>query len=71
MFWGAFLVWLHAGITLGSYLDANFSFGYRYNNRLNFFMKGQNLTSTNYRKWQNTPVQGIEVLAGANYKFDF
>ena len=60
-----------ATVTLGSYLDANINAGYRYNDRLTFFMKGQNLTSTNYRKWQNTPVQGIEILAGANYKFDF
>lgn len=57
--------------TLDGYADANLHFGYRVNERLNIFLKGSNLLSDNYEKWLNTPVQGIQGLLGATYKFDW
>ena len=57
--------------TLDSYFDLNAHIGYKHNERLTFFLKGSNLASQNYQKYFNYPVQGIQVLAGANYKFDF
>ena len=57
--------------TLESYLDLNTHLGYKHNERLTFFCKGNNLAGQNYQKWINYPVQGIQILLGANYKFDF
>ncbi len=58
-------------VTLDSYIDANLHFGYRVNDRLSIFVKGSNLLSDTYLKWQNYPVQGIQGLLGATYKFDW
>ncbi len=58
-------------VTLDSYLDANIHAGYRVNDRLSIFLKGSNLLGENYEKWQNFPVQGIQALLGATYKFDW
>ncbi|MFZ4105389.1 TonB-dependent receptor [Flavobacterium sp.] len=58
-------------ITLNSFFDLNAQVGYKHNERLTFFLKGNNLASQNYQRWLNYPVQGLQVLAGANYKFDF
>jgi hypothetical protein len=60
-----------AGVTLDAYLDANVHLGYRINDRLSVFAKGSNLLSDNYEKWINYPVQGIQALLGATYKFDW
>ncbi len=57
--------------TLESYIDANVHFGYRVNNRLSIFAKGSNLLGDTYQKWLNYPVQGIQGLLGATYKFDW
>ncbi|HET8884779.1 MAG TPA: TonB-dependent receptor [Salinimicrobium sp.] len=56
---------------LDSYLDANAHFGYRFNNQLSAFVRGNNLLGNNYERWLDYPVQGIQVMAGATYKFDF
>lgn len=53
------------------YLDLNLHLGYRHNDRLTGYLKGNNLTGGNYERWLNTPVQSFQVLLGASYKFDF
>lgn len=58
-------------VTLDSYFDVNVHLGYKYNERLNFFLKGNNLANQDYQRWLNYPVQGLQVLVGASYKFDF
>jgi hypothetical protein len=58
-------------VTLKSYFDLNAHVGYKYSERMTFFLKGNNLANQNYQRWLNYPVQGIQVLAGASYKFDF
>ena len=58
-------------VTLDSYFDANAHLGYKINDRLSAFVKGNNLVGENYNRWLNYPVQGIQVLAGATYQFDF
>lgn len=58
-------------LTLDSYLDANVNLGYRLNDQLSFFIKGNNLLGENYERWVNFPVQGIQVLGGVTYKFDY
>ncbi|WP_317130323.1 TonB-dependent receptor [Salegentibacter sp. 24] len=58
-------------IELDSYFDVNANLGYRFNDRLSVFAKGSNLLNNNYQRWTNYTVQGLQVLAGATYKFDF
>jgi len=58
-------------ITLDTYFDANVNLGYRLNDQLSFFVKGNNLVGENYQRWVNYPVQGVQVLGGATYKFDY
>ncbi len=57
--------------TLDGYLDANIHLGYNINSQFTIFAKGSNLLGETYEKWLNTPVLGIQVLAGATYKFDW
>lgn len=57
--------------TLDSYFDLNAHVGYKYNDRLTAFLKANNIASQDYQKWLNYPVQGIQVMLGASYKFDF
>jgi hypothetical protein len=57
--------------TLNSYFDLNAQVGCKHSERLTFFFKGNNLANQNYQRWANYPVQGIQVMLGANYKFDF
>ena len=57
--------------TLDSYFDINAHIGYKYNERLTGFLRGNNLANQNYNRWLNYPVQGAQVILGASYKFDF
>ncbi|WP_291099446.1 MULTISPECIES: TonB-dependent receptor [unclassified Flavobacterium] len=58
-------------ITLDSYFDVNAHLGFRYSDRLTAFLRANNITNKTYEKWLNYPVQGFQVVLGANYKFDF
>ena len=58
-------------VNLDSYFDLNAHVSYKHNERLTFFLKGNNLANQDYQRWLNYPVQGIQVLGGASYKFDF
>lgn len=58
-------------VTLDGYVDVNLGMNYKFNERLSLFLKAYNLADKKYEKWLNFPVQGIQVLAGASYKFDF
>lgn len=58
-------------ITLDSYFDANAYVGYRFYDQLSFFAKVNNIANQDYKRWLNTPVQGIQFLVGVSYQFDF
>ncbi len=58
-------------IILDSYFDANAHIGYRINDRWTAYAKANNIANQDYKRWLNYPVQGIQFLAGAMYKFDF
>ncbi len=58
-------------ISLDPYLDINANLGYRFNDQLSIFAKGSNLLNNDYMQWTDFRVQGVQVLAGATYKFDF
>mgnify|MGYP001166394369 CR=1 FL=1 len=58
-------------VTLEAYLDANVNLGYQITERLSVFVKGNNLLGDGYHKWYNYSVQGLQIMAGASYKFDW
>ena len=58
-------------ITLDSYFDVNGHLGFKYSDRLTAFLRANNILNKSYQKWLDYPVQGFQVVLGANYKFDF
>jgi outer membrane cobalamin receptor len=58
-------------VTLDSYFDANLNLGYQHNKRLTAFLKVNNIANQAYQKWLNYPVQQLQLVLGASYKFDF
>ncbi len=58
-------------VTLDAFVDANVNVGYRLNDQLSFFVKGNNLFGDNYERWVNFPVQDIQFMGGLTYKFDY
>lgn len=58
-------------ITLDSYFDVNAHVGFKYSDRLTGFLRANNILNKSYQKWLDYPVQGFQVVLGANYKFDF
>ncbi len=56
---------------LKAFTDVNARLNYNFNDRLGVYLKGNNLLGTSYARWQNYPTQGIQVMAGVKYKFDF
>lgn len=57
--------------TLKGFFDANAQITYEHNNRLSGFVQLNNLFGQSFERWLSYPVQGFQVLIGANYKFDF
>lgn len=58
-------------VNLKGYFDANAHVGYRINERFSAYVKANNIVNQDYNRWLNFPVQGIQLLAGLTYKFDF
>lgn len=58
-------------IVLKSYFDLNANVGFKYNERFTAFLRANNITNKAYEKWLNYTVQGFQIVAGVNYKFDF
>lgn len=58
-------------VTLDSFFDANAHLGYHINDQISVFAKANNIANNAYQRWQNFPVQSIQFLAGATFKFDF
>ena len=57
--------------TLDAFIDANVQLDYDITNQFLAFVKVNNIANTSYNRWNNYPVQGIQILGGASYKFDF
>lgn len=57
--------------SLESYFDLNAHVGYRINDQFTVYLKGNNLLNQDYERYLNFPVQGLQVVAGATYQFDF
>ena len=58
-------------IDVGNYIDLNLNGGYKFTHKLTAFAKVNNVFGSNYQKYTNFNVQGLQVFAGLTYKFDF
>ncbi|MCO5725916.1 TonB-dependent receptor [Robiginitalea marina] len=58
-------------LTLDPFLDLNARVGYQVNPQVSVFLKGNNLAGNAYQRWANFRVQGLQVLAGVSYSFDW
>ena len=57
-------------IDVGNYIDLNVNGGYKFTDKLTAFGKVNNLFGSNYQKYTNFNVQGLQVFVGLTYKFD-
>lgn len=57
-------------ITADAYVDVNTHMGYRFNDRLSAFLKLNNLLNNEYNRWATYPIQGVQALLGASYRFN-
>jgi len=58
-------------VDVGNYVDLNLNGGYKFTDKLTAFAKVNNVFGSNYQKYTNFNVQGLQVFAGLTYKFDF
>ncbi|MFT6934047.1 MAG: hypothetical protein ACJAUQ_000428 [Maribacter sp.] len=58
-------------VSLEGFFDANAHVGYRVNDQLSLVIKASNIANNNYQRWANFQVQGLQILGGATYKFNF
>lgn len=57
-------------VDLNSYIDLNVNGGYHFNNIFSVFIKGNNITNSNYQRFTNFNAQGFQVIGGFIWKFD-
>lgn len=58
-------------VILSGFFDANLHINYRHNERITGFFRANNIGNQAYQRWLNFPVQQLQLVLGANYKFDF
>lgn len=56
---------------IGDFTDFNMTVGYRPTSQWTVFLKGNNIFNQKYYRFNQYQVQGVQVLGGAMYKFDF
>ena len=56
-------------VSLDGFFDVNIRGDYRINEQWQAFITGNNLLANSYQLWQDYPVQSIQVMVGAKYKF--
>jgi hypothetical protein len=57
--------------TLDAFVDLNIDVNYQINKQLGVFLMGNNLTGGNYEFFNDYPVQDLQIMGGAVYKFDY
>ncbi|MGB3592054.1 MAG: hypothetical protein WBA16_10260 [Nonlabens sp.] len=57
--------------SLDAFVDLNIDVTYDINPKLSAFLRGNNLTGGNYEFFNAYPVQNLQIMGGAVYKFDF
>ena len=56
-------------VELDSFFDLNVGIEYFATEKLTVFVTGTNLLNSNYERFLNYPVQGIQVMAGIGFRF--
>jgi hypothetical protein len=57
--------------SLDAFADLNLDVSYNINEHLSAFVRGNNLLGNSYEYFADFPVQGLQVMGGAVYKFNF
>ncbi|SDG73445.1 TonB-dependent receptor [Psychroflexus sediminis] len=57
--------------SVDGFIDINASLEYKILPRFSVFVNAHNLLNNSYNRWQNYEVQGIQVLGGLIYQFDW
>jgi hypothetical protein len=57
--------------SLEAYVDININGGYHFNDKFSAFLNVNNVLNNEYQRFSNFTVQGLQVLGGITYKFDF
>jgi hypothetical protein len=57
--------------TVDGFVDLNLGIDYQLSERLGIFVTGSNLLDNNYEQWRNFSVQGIQIMGGLSYQFDW
>jgi len=57
-------------LKLGNYIDLNLNGGYKFGGKLTAFAKVNNVFNSNYQKYANFKVQGLQLVGGITFKFD-
>ena len=57
--------------TLKAFVDANLNGGYHFSDKFTAFIKISNFLNTNYQRFADFNVQGLQALGGLTYRFDF
>ncbi|MGG5577731.1 TonB-dependent receptor [Myroides sp. C15-4] len=57
--------------TLDGFADLSLKVGYRPTKNWTVFLKGNNLLDQKYNQWGSFRSQGVQIMGGAIYKFDF
>jgi hypothetical protein len=62
---------LFSSNSVDGFVDFNLGIDYQLNERIGLFLSGRNLLDNNYQQWRNFDVQGIQVMGGLSYQFDW
>lgn len=57
--------------TVDGFVDINLGIDYQLNERIGLFVTGRNLLDNNYQQWRSFDVQGVQVMVGLSYQFDW
>ncbi|TRZ42727.1 TonB-dependent receptor [Robertkochia solimangrovi] len=57
-------------VSIDGYFDINARLAYQVSKPLSAFIRANNIAGNEYDRWVNYPVQGLQIMAGASYKFD-
>ncbi len=58
-------------LDLGNYVDLNLNGGYKFNGKLTAFARVNNVFNSSYQRYANFNVQGLQVVGGLTFKFDY
>jgi hypothetical protein len=56
---------------LDSFIDVNINGGYHFTEQITGFLNVKNALNNNYQRFANFNVQGLQVMGGLTFKFDF